>query len=73
MNALPVIVCYFPDGSRLVKERRSDGPIFAQRALIDNQWKTINEWDDPGLAANLLVNHGYESEHLPAINLLNIL
>ncbi len=68
-----VNICFFEDGSKLVKERRSDGPRFSQRALIGNRWETIKEWDDPGHVANLLVKHGYESDHLPAIQLLNIL
>jgi hypothetical protein len=68
-----VNICFFEDGSKLVKERCSDGPRFAQRALISNHWETVNEWDDTGHVANLLVKHGYESEHLPAIKLLNIL
>ncbi len=66
-------ICFFDDGSKLVKDRSADGPLYSQLALINGQWVTVNQWDDPGHVANLLVKSGYESEHLTALAILKIL
>lgn len=73
MSAITVNICFLNDGSKLVKERHSDGPVFSRKALIRSEWQTIHQWDDPGHVANLLVQSGYESEYVPAIKLLNSL
>ena len=73
MSLSTVNICLFNDGSRLVKDRRSNQPLYSQQAFINNQWETVNQWDDPGHVANLLVKSGYESEHLLALAILNIL
>ena len=73
MSISIVNICYLYTGCLLVKDKRSETPIFCLRVFENNQWVTINEWDDPGHVANLLVKSGYESEHLPAIKLLNVL
>jgi hypothetical protein len=73
MSASTVNICFFNDGCKLVKERYSMGAVYRLMVLIGNQWQTVNKWDDPGHVANLLIKSGYESEHLPAIKLLNIL
>ena len=72
--SLPIVnICYLYAGCLLVKDKRSDSPLYSLRQYREGQWITLNEWDDPGHVANLLVKAGYESEHLPAIKLLSIL
>ncbi len=73
MSVSTVNICFLNDGCKLVKERYSMGTVYRLMVLIGNQWQTVNQWDDPGHVANLLVKLGYESEHLSAIKLLNIL
>ena len=73
MNLSKVIICVFRDGSRLIKNRHAVRFVFRQEAYINDHWEIINQWDDPGHVAKLLIQAGYESEHLPALKLLNVL
>ncbi|MBT3204312.1 MAG: hypothetical protein HOM14_19335 [Gammaproteobacteria bacterium] len=73
MSLSIVNIAFLADGLKLVKDKASDNPIFSLRVLKDNQWVIVSQWNDPCQVANLLVQFGYESEHLPAIQLLNIL
>lgn len=60
MNTPIIDICYL-------------GAVFSRRARVGNSWQTVQEWEDVGHVANLLVKSGYESEHLPALELLNAL
>lgn len=73
MNLSTVNICFFNDGSKLVKDKTLVMPLFSLQAFNSERWVTVKQWDDPGHVANLLVKSGYESEHLSAIKLLNIL
>jgi len=66
-----VNICYLKNGCKLVKDRTADTHAFSLRAFKNNQWEIINQWDDPGHVANLLVQSGVESEIGSAIAMLN--
>ncbi len=73
MSLSTVNICFFNDSLKLVKDKASEAAVFSLRVFQGNEWVIVSQWDDPGHVANLLVKLGYESEHLPAIKLLNIL
>ncbi len=70
-NMQTVNICFFSTNCKLVKDNALEVPVFSLRAFINNQWEIINQWDDPGHVAKLLVKSGYKSDHLSAIKLLN--
>mgnify|MGYP006928260344 CR=1 FL=1 len=68
-----VIIYIFNDGSKLIKNKCTDNPVYCRMAQLNGQWRIVNQLSDIGHVANLLVKSGYLSEHLPAIELLNAL
>lgn len=73
MSLLIINIAFLGDGLKLVKDKASEAAVFSLRVFQGNEWVIVSQWDDPGHVANLLVKLGYESEHLSAIKLLNIL
>ncbi len=65
------ILCYLPDGNRLVRVLGAITPVFQIIVVKDKNWQVACESDDFGHVANMLVKAGYQSEHATAIRYLN--
>ena len=73
MSLSVINIAFLADDVKLVKDKTNKEPIFSLMKVEGDQWSVLNQWDDVGHVASLLVKFGYESDHLPAVELLSIL
>ena len=73
MNIPFVNIAFLAEDIKLVKDKAAPKPLFKLMLLQNEGWLTLHSMDDPAQAANLLIRCGYESEHLSAVKLLDIL
>jgi len=64
------VIAYLETCLKLVKDKAPEVPVYSLKAYKYGQWVVINQWDDIGHVASLLVQYGIDPDHQTAIDRL---
>lgn len=70
MNANEPIIAYVGHAYRVRKKSSLSGVLWALDALYKDAWEQVQEWDDAGHVASILVKYGAAADHERALELL---
>ena len=70
MNGSERVLAHIGKVYRLRMENGLEGTKYPLDALVNDRWKQVQYWDDPGHVASQLVRHGIAADHAAALRLL---